>query len=41
MAVYVISYDIKQGSGTHDYDDLYRALDKLASHRILLSVFLV
>lgn len=41
MPVYVVSYDIKQGQGPHDYDDLYAAFDKLKSHRVLLSVFLV
>ena len=41
MPVYVVSYDLKQGSGSHDYADLYAALDKLKSHRVLLSVFLV
>ncbi len=41
MAVYLVSYDIKQGHGSHDYQDLYDALDAIASRRILQSVFLV
>lgn len=41
MAVYVASYDLKLGSGTHDYQDLYDAFDALESHKILYSVYLV
>lgn len=41
MAVYVVSYDIKLGSGSHDYDDLYAAFDELDSVKILYSVYLV
>jgi len=41
MPVYVVSYDLKQGDGSHDYDDLYEAFDALESHRVLYSVFLV
>ena len=41
MPVYVVSYDIKQGDGSHDYQDLYAAFDAIDSHKILLSVYLV
>ena len=41
MTIYVVSYDLKQGDQTHDYQDLYDAFDELESHRILLSVYLV
>lgn len=41
MPVYVVSYDLKLGDGTHDYADLYAAFDKLVSHKVLYSVYLV
>lgn len=41
MAAYVVSYDLKQGSGTHDYSDLDKAFAKLNCHKILYSVYLV
>jgi hypothetical protein len=41
MAVYVVSYDLKLGSGTHDYKDLYAALAKFDSVKILYSVYLL
>jgi hypothetical protein len=41
MAVYLVTYDLKQGSGTHDYADLYKAFDKLECVKILYSVYLV
>ena len=41
MPIYVVSYDLKLGHGSHDYDDLYGAFEKLASHKVLYSVYLV
>ncbi|WP_448536909.1 hypothetical protein [Sphingobium yanoikuyae] len=41
MAVFLVTYDLKQGSGTHDYADLYKAFERLESVKILYSVYLV
>jgi hypothetical protein len=41
VAVYLVTYDLKQGSGTHDYQDLYDALDAYENHKVLYSVRLV
>lgn len=41
MPVYVVSYDLKVSQGTHDYSDLDKAFNKLESHKVLYSVYLV
>ncbi len=35
MAVFLVTYDLKQGRGTHDYADLYKAFERLESVKIV------
>ncbi len=41
MAVYLVTYDLKLGSGTHSYQDLYDAIDAYPNHKVLYSVHLI
>lgn len=42
MTVYIVTYDlVGEPDGEHDYQSLYDAFDKLESHRVLYSVWLV
>lgn len=41
MAVYLVTYDLKLGNGTHSYQDLYDAMDAYQNCKVLLSVRLI
>ena len=41
MAVYVVTYDLRNESGTQDYEVLWQELKRLDAHRALDSVWLV
>jgi hypothetical protein len=41
MAVYLLTYDLVNESGSHDYEPLWKALRSAGAHRTMYSVWLV
>ena len=41
MPVYVVSFEVQNGSGVNEMPALQKAMDKLQTHRVLQTVYLV
>ena len=41
MSSYLLTYDLRNESGSQDYEALYKEMERLRGHRTLLSVWLV